>query len=111
MSCFFFFQAEDGIRDIGVTGVQTCALPICPLRLTSGHVKGQDCVWRISRCKSPCVAAGAVYGGRWGLRVLSRVRRPKKTACTPDRERVVVGKSGDFGGRRIIKKKKQQLRR
>src|SRR3712207_8323681 len=28
---FFFFQAEDGIRDIGVTGVQTCALPICSL--------------------------------------------------------------------------------
>src|SRR3712207_8134726 len=29
MFCFvFFFQAEDGIRDIGVTGVQTCALPI-----------------------------------------------------------------------------------
>src|SRR3712207_8673497 len=25
----FFFQAEGGIRDIGVTGVQTCALPIC----------------------------------------------------------------------------------
>src|SRR5258707_2982864 len=25
-----FFQAEDGIRDIGVTGVQTCALPILP---------------------------------------------------------------------------------
>src|SRR3712207_1657928 len=28
LGCFFFFQAEDGIRDIGVTGVQTCALPI-----------------------------------------------------------------------------------
>src|SRR3989442_986065 len=27
---FFFFQAEDGIRDADVTGVQTCALPICP---------------------------------------------------------------------------------
>src|SRR6267378_5332368 len=26
--CFFFFQAEDGIRDLYVTGVQTCALPI-----------------------------------------------------------------------------------
>src|SRR3712207_7036741 len=26
---YFFFQAEDGIRDIGVTGAQTCALPIC----------------------------------------------------------------------------------
>src|SRR2546430_12426009 len=32
---FFFFQAEDGIRDLTVTGVQTCALPILrePLRL------------------------------------------------------------------------------
>src|SRR2546421_6735887 len=26
---YFFFQAEDGIRDLIVTGVQTCALPIC----------------------------------------------------------------------------------
>src|SRR5256886_12142287 len=33
---FFFFQAEDGIRDLTVTGVQTCALPILPalFRLT-----------------------------------------------------------------------------
>src|SRR5207249_5184974 len=30
----FFFQAEDGIRDRNVTGVQTCALPICSLQ---GH--------------------------------------------------------------------------
>src|SRR5437016_10721141 len=30
---FFFFQAEDGIRDWSVTGVQTCALPICKPRL------------------------------------------------------------------------------
>src|SRR5690606_12075244 len=28
-ACSFFFQAEDGIRDFHVTGVQTCALPIC----------------------------------------------------------------------------------
>src|SRR2546422_289724 len=28
---FFFFQAEDGIRDVAVTGVQTCALPISML--------------------------------------------------------------------------------
>src|SRR6266511_5026080 len=33
---FFFFQAEDGIRDFHVTGVQTCALPIC-LRLGGGE--------------------------------------------------------------------------
>src|SRR5207237_2194908 len=31
LSCFFFFQAEDGIRDSSVTGVQTCALPISHL--------------------------------------------------------------------------------
>src|SRR3712207_8014540 len=39
LSCciFFFFQAEDGIRDIGVTGVQTCALPI----LTAEYVQRQ----------------------------------------------------------------------
>src|SRR3972149_8575970 len=30
-SCCFFFQAEDGIRDLTVTGVQTCALPISPV--------------------------------------------------------------------------------
>src|SRR2546422_2530395 len=29
---FFFFQAEDGIRDVAVTGVQTCALPISFMR-------------------------------------------------------------------------------
>src|SRR5215217_9078510 len=34
MFFFFFFQAEDGIRDIGVTGVQTCALPISAVALS-----------------------------------------------------------------------------
>src|SRR5947209_6608718 len=38
MSCVFFFQAEDGIRDIGVTGVQTCALPICANRIKNALV-------------------------------------------------------------------------
>src|SRR2546422_4305234 len=38
MFVFFFFQAEDGIRDVAVTGVQTCALPICaaPSRTDGG---------------------------------------------------------------------------
>src|SRR5256885_11421849 len=36
LSVFFFFQAEDGIRDYKVTGVQTCALPIWIRRGTSG---------------------------------------------------------------------------
>src|SRR3989449_9402927 len=35
---FFFFQAEDGIRDVAVTGVQTCALPISRLVGGAGTV-------------------------------------------------------------------------
>src|SRR2546430_5687002 len=34
---FFFFQAEDGIRDLTVTGVQTCALPISQTGKTGCH--------------------------------------------------------------------------
>src|SRR6266851_5940664 len=41
---FFFFQAEDGIRDRDVTGVQTCALPILPERMLmdNGSPWGND---------------------------------------------------------------------
>src|SRR2546430_15816310 len=43
----FFFQAEDGIRDLTVTGVQTCALPICGRELAVGGCQrataGQGC--------------------------------------------------------------------
>src|SRR5256886_3055707 len=43
-SFFFFFQAEDGIRDLTVTGVQTCALPICfESRSTSKLSLGVNC--------------------------------------------------------------------
>src|SRR5262249_59792563 len=49
----FFFQAEDGIRDWSVTGVQTCAIPISPPR-----------VGALSRAGSRCSAArGALRGG------------------------------------------------
>src|SRR5688500_11943874 len=37
----FFFQAEDGIRDYKVTGVQTCALPI----FSTDHVRQNKCFW------------------------------------------------------------------
>src|SRR5690606_39659395 len=37
LSIVFFFQAEDGIRDFHVTGVQTCALPIC-----DGHQEAEE---------------------------------------------------------------------
>src|SRR2546426_283439 len=35
---FFFFQAEDGIRDYKVTGVQTCALPISTIAVVAGVI-------------------------------------------------------------------------
>src|SRR5437762_13508078 len=38
-SCVFFFQAEDGIRDTSVTGVQTCALPILSFPVGSLHAQ------------------------------------------------------------------------
>src|SRR5699024_11401085 len=41
--CFFFFQAEDGIRDRNVTGVQTCALPIL-LRLVGPDYTGPQAI-------------------------------------------------------------------
>src|SRR5205085_9092373 len=40
---FFFFQAEDGIRDLTVTGVQTCALPICRLCRLDPRLGGALC--------------------------------------------------------------------
>src|SRR3712207_9032671 len=42
LSYFFFFQAEDGIRDIGVTGVQTCALPISASSWHPWVIKGKE---------------------------------------------------------------------
>src|SRR6266542_2424701 len=39
---FFFFQAEDGIRDATVTGVQTCALPISPVAPAGGRAGAID---------------------------------------------------------------------
>src|SRR2546430_13418472 len=47
ISCvFFFFQAEDGIRDLTVTGVQTCALPIYAVSavdgVTEAHIVLED---------------------------------------------------------------------
>src|SRR3989454_12602406 len=40
MFFFFFFQAEDGIRDYKVTGVQTCALPISPKQSIASRFAG-----------------------------------------------------------------------
>ena len=45
--CFFFFQAEDGIRDVAVTGVQTCALPICTFICNLKCSRSSKCMYFI----------------------------------------------------------------
>src|SRR3712207_7228904 len=81
---FFFFQAEDGIRDIGVTGVQTCALPIFQARLVA-LARAHDLLTRES----------------WEGAALGDVVRAALEAGG-GRERGVEGKRGDFGGGRVI---------
>src|SRR6266566_8369474 len=69
---FFFFQAEDGIRDYKVTGVQTCALPIyCGLQASR----------RLSGINAGAAAAGLDYS-----RVhISSVRKTASNSGTPRR--------------------------
>src|SRR5437773_4867397 len=59
----FFFQAEDGIRDRDVTGVQTCALPISSAHRPSGR---PDCTGASRRPEGRCALAR-------GARALARV--------------------------------------
>src|SRR3712207_7830875 len=69
---FFFFQAEDGIRDIGVTGVQTCALPIYPTAVPKTDADGNT----LAGIRLPDVAVPtATYTG-WNLR-----RNPPEEGC------------------------------
>src|SRR3712207_4977103 len=63
MSCFFF-QAEDGIRDIGVTGVQTCALPILASTVVAHVALGGRTGWMTdngARGAATLVLAAAVF--------------------------------------------------
>src|SRR5690349_22931518 len=64
---FFFFQAEDGIRDLYVTGVQTCALPILLVEDTRREAAGAR------------VHAARIHEGRGALsRALPRARRRRQ---------------------------------
>src|SRR5256885_2309102 len=71
--CFFFFQAEDGIRDYKVTGVQTCALPICigssraPLIHSSSFITRMSFsqwLMALSTRSEPSAAPPAMLSGR-----------------------------------------------
>src|SRR3712207_8063830 len=102
----FFFQAEDGIRDIGVTGVQTCALPIC---LGSDAAVALDHVVLVAdrhdlRRQPP----GGLRVGRLAVAPDGELLLIAARDLVRDRESVVEGKSVELGGRRIIKKKKKE---
>src|SRR2546426_10667720 len=68
---FFFFQAEDGIRDYKVTGVQTCALPICMewvTRWSPEWLPPGDVIVATAWQSAPIVAAApAPAGGKFYL--------------------------------------------
>src|SRR2546421_5997580 len=84
---FFFFQAEDGIRDLIVTGVQTCALPICPRGARSG-LDSRHVVARAHR-RDPRRPACRLGGGT-AARV--RLERPPLLGLRPRSEERRVGK-------------------
>src|SRR6266498_2566118 len=70
---FFFFQAEDGIRDADVTGVQTCALPIWLAGILHGEPIGLMLETAISLAVAaipeglPAVTSVALAAGLWRL--------------------------------------------
>src|SRR2546426_5941932 len=79
---FFFFQAEDGIRDYKVTGVQTCALPISAIasvtRTTSRMVMGRypTCGAALgSSCKLGTRGVGMAGHSKW-----KQIKRKKAVA-------------------------------
>src|SRR5256885_6585822 len=69
---FFFFQAEDGIRDYKVTGVQTCALPISGVEVVAFYdTAGAAAEVARRRDASLGAVAGALAARRYGLEVVA----------------------------------------
>src|SRR2546427_9459413 len=64
---FFFFQAEDGIRDLTVTGVQTCALPISMRSRISSSQGWPVAISAASRSRAPSSQARASNSARRDL--------------------------------------------
>src|SRR6266850_5853290 len=76
---FFFFQAEDGIRDYKVTGVQTCALPICPpgdgVDRRAGVGAGIGYALRVRDRKSVVYGKSVDLGGRRIIKKKKKIRK------------------------------------
>src|SRR5690606_39299719 len=102
---FFFFQAEDGIRDFHVTGVQTCALPIFEPRSGITQVEFFHDGTKVGEATFPLLETRKVYvdGKQEEELVELWLLRGTVPAISRSEERR-VGKSVDVGGRRILKK-------
>src|SRR5207244_9816921 len=89
--CFFFFQAEDGIRDDLVTGVQTCALPISGL--PSAFLRREDCrAGAGTRVEHDFTTPRAVLDRAGRCRKLPAPSGCKSMSSTPRSEERRVGK-------------------
>src|SRR2546430_5217456 len=77
--CFFFFQAEDGIRDLTVTGVQTCALPIlrCVSPPSSAPRTLRSVVVPVVTGLGDAAAATAMVGALFWIVTLAEPGRPE----------------------------------
>src|SRR2546429_5280243 len=64
---FFFFQAEDGIRDVAVTGVQTCALPIYQDLALPGHASANLKISESERIGANGIARRGIASRRGAL--------------------------------------------
>src|SRR5258708_24716946 len=85
-SLFFFFQAEDGIRDDLVTGVQTCALPICTEHRSPIHHQLHAARLRDQR---QSLAAAGMVAARAGGSKDSRTVSGSHASSRRDRKSVV----------------------
>src|SRR3712207_8921950 len=103
--CFFFFQAEDGIRDIGVTGVQTCALPIL-LTVTAGS--SSKVPQAASTAARAVTASSRSTSGR-RVGVTMRGLLPRRGRARGSGEGRVGEKGRSRGGPEHLKKKKEQI--
>src|SRR5690606_39440652 len=99
---FFFFQAEDGIRDFHVTGVQTCALPISANTVITGTAAAS-----VSNRRNRSVAPPEVSSRR--ARNQSRsAGRPRWSRCAARSEERRVGKECRARGSPEHEKKKNK---
>src|SRR5204863_1154861 len=91
---FFFFQAEDGIRSLYVTGVQTCALPIFAASVTATPSPKRR------RCLSPPTTRSSSPAASRGRRTASRCSSSSPRHCRP-RSLIARARQGGVEGERV----------